>query len=251
MATYRKHGKKKKTRAEKIEQQSSTAKVFKNLDYAASSFEDWVSRNRAPIFSIIGVVIIGILGYLAYDNFIVQPRQEEAVKEIGEPMDYYTRALQVDPGSDQDDLFEKALNGSGGYGFLDIIDNYSGTDAANIAQYSAGIAYYNLKDYKKAVDYLGDFKSKDEILTAMAEGVMGDAFLENDQPEEALKHYKKAAEVRTNDYSTPKYLLKAGMTALDLDQKDQAKKFLEKIEEDYPDSAEATRAAVYLGMANK
>ena len=249
MATYKKDGRKKKSREDKIEEESTTAKVFGSLDTGASKFEEWVATNRNALFAVIGVVVVGVLGYLAYDGFVIQPKQEEAVKEMSEPLDYFNRAMQVDAGADRDTLFIKALNGSGGYGLLDIIDNYKGTDAANLANYSAGMAYLKLKEYKKAVNHLEKFSSKDEFYPAVAKGAIGDAFIENKQPENALKYYEDAANIRTNSFTTPKYLLKAGMTALELDKKDKARTLLKRIEEDYPDSNEAEKAQVYLGIA--
>src|SRR5690625_3267538 len=249
MATYKKHVRTKKSREEKLEEQSTTAKVFGSLDYGASQFEDWVSRNRNAIFTVIGIIVVGVVGYLAYDNFYMKPRQEEAVKEMSEPLDYFNRAMQVDAGADRDTLFLKALNGSGGYGLLDIIDNYKGTDAANLANYSAGMAYLKLKEYKKAVNNLEKFSSKDEFYPAVAKGAIGDAFMENKQPENALKYYEEAANIRTNSFTTPKYLLKAGMTALDLGNNDKAKTLLQRIQKDYPETKEAERAQVYLGIA--
>ncbi len=249
MATYKKRGKGSgKSREEKIEQRSAIARLFGRLDFIASSFEDWVSRNRVALFSIIGVIVIGVLGYLAYDNFILQPRQEEAVKEMSDPLDYFDRALQADAGADRDELFDKALHGAGGFGLLDIVENYKGTDAANLANYAVGVSYLQRMEYDKAVQYLEKFKSKDEFLAAVAKGAIGDAFVGNNQPEEALSYYEEAANIRTNDFTTPKYLLKAGILAIQIGQKDKAKIFLERIENEYPESTEAQKVSAYLGM---
>ena len=54
-----------------------------------------------------------------------------------------------------DSLFNLAFNGGEGkYGFLDIVDEYSGTKAANLANYSIGMSYLNLKEYGNAIMYL-------------------------------------------------------------------------------------------------
>src|SRR5699024_6613481 len=131
----------------------------------------------------------------------------------------------------KDTLFIKSLHGAGSYGLLDIIDNYSGTDAANIAHYAAGMAYLNLGQYKNAVTQLEKFSSKDEIYTVLSKGAIGDAFSENGQPEEALKYYKQAADIRENAFTTPKYLLKAAMVAIELKKTDEAKKLLKRIKD--------------------
>jgi hypothetical protein len=58
-----------------------------------------------------------------------------------------------------------SLNGSEGkFGFLKIADEYSGTDAGNLANY-AGIAYLNTGKYTEAIDYLSKFKSDDIVLS--------------------------------------------------------------------------------------
>lgn len=250
MATYKRRSKgPKKTREEKIEQKSAIAQFFGKLDYYASSFEDWVSRNRAVLFSVIGIVVVGVLGYLAYNNFVLEPRQEEAVKEMSEPLDYFNQALQVEPGKERAELFDKALHGAGGYGFLDIIENYKSTDAANLAYYAAGVSYLQKNEFDKAIQYLEKFKGKDEFLTAVAKGAIADAFVGNDQADEAVAYYEEAANVRTNSYTTPKYLLKAGITAIQVGQKDKAKVLLERLKDEYPDSDEAAEVSAYLGMA--
>lgn len=250
MATYRKRNKgSKKSRGEKIEQRSATAKFFGKLDYLASSFEDWVSRNRAILFSVVGIIVIGVLGYLAYENFVLQPRQEEAVQEMSGSFDYFNRALQVEPGEDQDKLFDNALHGGGGFGLLDIIDNYKGTDAANLAYYAAGVAYLHQKEYDQAIEHLEKFKSKDEFLAAIAVGAIGDAYAGDNQPEKALEYYEKAANLRTNQYTTPKYLLKAGIAAIQVGNPDKAKALLNRLGKEYPDSSEADKVTAYLGMA--
>jgi predicted negative regulator of RcsB-dependent stress response len=42
---------------------------------------------------------------------------------------------------------------------------------------------------------------------------IGDAYAQNKQPEEALNNYLKAVAANNNDFTTPRFLLKAGKTA--------------------------------------
>ncbi len=150
----------------------------------------------------------------------------------------------------KDSLYNLALNGAEGkYGFLDIIDEYSGTQAANLAHYSAGMSYLNLQKYQEAISQLEKFSSDDAILGAMAKGGLGDAFMQLGQPEDALGYYEKAITHSDNDYTAPKFLHKAGITALELDQNDKALQYFRRIKEDYPDSAEARNINAFIGMA--
>ena len=73
MATYKKRGHKPKNKKEELLQEqhdSTTAEVFSTLDESASKTEAWVSKNQNYILGIIGVIALGVLGYLAYDNFV-------------------------------------------------------------------------------------------------------------------------------------------------------------------------------------
>ena len=92
-----------------------------------------------------------------------------------------------------DSLFNLALNGGEGkYGFLDIVEEYSGTKAANLANYSIGMSYLNLKEYGNAIIYLEKFKSNDILLQSISLGTIGDCFSELNQPDEAFEYYQKA-----------------------------------------------------------
>ncbi len=248
MATYKKRTKK-TTKKQSIEQRSSTAKFFAKLDYNASALEDWVSRNKKGIFGVLGVVVVAVFGYMAYINFVLNPRQAEATKQMSQSIDYFERAMTVDAGPNQDTLFMKALNGAGSYGLLDIIENYGGTDAANLAEYSAGMAYLKLGQYQNAIDHLQNFSSDDVIYPAVVKGALGDAYLGLKQADQALQYYSQAATVRTNNFTTPKFLLKAAIVALQLNKADQAEGFLKRITEEFPDSQAAAQAPAYLGMA--
>lgn len=250
MATYKKRAGKPRTKAEKdaeIEDNSTTAEVFRSLDEGASKTEAWVEKNQKILIGVIAVVAIGVLGYFAYHQYIQKPREVEAMNEMFQAQNYWEQALTAPA---KDSLFNLSLQGGEGkYGFLDIIDSYSGTDAANLAHYYAGMAYLNLNNYQEAIAQLDKFSSKDEILAPLAKGAIGDAFAQLNQNEDALKYYEEAAKMRSNDFTTPRFLLKAGIVAMALNKNDKALKHFEKIKEDYSKSPEATKAEIYIGRA--
>lgn len=252
MATYKKRGHKPSTKEEQknaVEDHSTTAEVFTSLDEGASKTEAWVARHQKFIFIIIGVAAVAILGYLAYDQFIQEPKEAEAANEMFQAQQYFETALDAS-GSQSDSLFNLALTGGQGkFGFEDVIDQYGSTKAGNLALYYAGMAYLNTNQYQKAIDKLEDFESDDEILAPLAKGAIGDAFLQLEQPEEALDYYEQAANMRSNNFTTPKFLMKAAVTAIQLNKGEVAEKHLTKIKEEYPDSPEAGQVAVYLGQA--
>ncbi|NMH88595.1 tetratricopeptide repeat protein [Flavivirga algicola] len=250
MATYNKRGYKPKNKVEKeqnIEVDSTTAEVFNTLDETASKTEAFVAKNQKYIYIVIGLVAVIVLGSLGYKEFIAKPKQISAMNDMFQAQKYFDQAVT---GVEKDSLYNLALNGGEGkFGMLDIIEEYSGTPSANLASYYAGTAYLRLKDYKKAVEHLENFKSDDEILAPIAKGNIGDAFVQLNQQEEALGFYEEAAEMRNNEYTTPMYLFKAGAIALDLGKADKALGYFERIKEDFPSSNEASKVDVFIGKA--
>ena len=260
MATYNKRGykapKEKEVKEEVVneEQQvildgknSKTAEVFSRLDETASKTEDWVAKNQKIIIGLVAGIAVATIGYLAYQKFIEAPKQDEAASEMFVAQQNFDKATN---GVASDSLYKLALNGSEGkFGFIKIADEYSGTDAGNLANYYVGIASLNIGKFDDAIKYLGKFKSKEAIVNALAIGAIGDAYSQKNQQKEALEYYVKAAESNKNDFTTPRFLLKAGKTALTLGQKEDAQKYLTDIKENYDATPEAASVDVLIGLA--
>jgi len=248
MATYKKRGHKPKTKEEKVEiqeQNSTTAEVFSSLDEGASRSEAWVSANQNYILIGIGIVAVAVLGYIGYTQWIQKPQEELAANDLYYPQQYFEQAFQ-NPAA-QDSLLQLSLDGADGkFGLLEIIEEYPGTKAADLARYSAGMAYLNLDNYQEAINYLEQYSSNDEILGALAKGGIGDAFAELDQPSEALEYYEEAFKHAENDYTTPRFLYKAAVIAMESGQMDQALDYLKRIEEDYSASDEAANVKALI-----
>ncbi|RMA64854.1 tetratricopeptide repeat protein [Ulvibacter antarcticus] len=250
MATYKKRGGKPRTKAEKeqnIEEGSTTAEVFNTLDEGASRTEEWVEKNQKYILGFIGVVAICVLGYLAFHEFVQKPKEIEATNEMFQAQTYFEEALTA---TSKDSLFTLALQGGEGkYGFLDIINNYGGTKAGNLARYYAGMSYLNTNNYKEAINYLDDFSSDDAIIGPLAKGAIGDAFVQLSQDDKALGYYEAAASMNKNEFTAPRFLLKAGLTAMKLEKPAVAIKHFTEITEKYPNAPEFAKATVNIGKA--
>ncbi len=251
MATYKKSGTKEKgTEREKttIEQKSATADVFNTLDETASRSEAWVIKNQKNIFILLGLVVALILGYLGYQKYVNEPNEKIAADELAFPRQYFDQAILSSVSADS--LFVLGLEGGEGkFGFLDIADQYSGTKSGNLANYYAGISYLKLKKYQEGIEYLEKFSSEDELLGQVAKGAIGDAFADLNQPEDALDYYEQAANLRSNDFSTPLFLFKAANTALELENYSKALKMFEEIKASYPKSIEARNIDIFINKA--
>ena len=247
MATYKKRGSKKSitpsSRSESV-QESTTAEVFETLDTTASKTEECVVKYQNIILTFIGIVAVGVLAFLGYQNYVIEPKTKEAISELNQAQFYFELAVNNE---DSDSLYKRALNGGEGkYGFLDIIENYEGTTAAKLATYSAGMSYLNIKDYQNAIIYQDQFNSEDVLLGALAKGAIGDAFEQMGQPEKALDYYIAASNINNNVYSTPKFLYKAAMIGSKLGKNKQSIAYLERIKKEFKESREAKMVSVQI-----
>jgi len=259
MATYNKRGyKAPKEKEEKLdtnfiedvnvdEKDSTTAGVFNSLDQTASKTEEWVARNQKYIFGIVTAIAVVTVCYLLYQKFVAQPNEEAAATEMFEAQQNFQKAVD---GTKSDSLFALSLKGSEGkYGFKDIAEKYSGTAAGNLANYYAGIASLNTGKYDDAITYLEKFKSDDAILSVLAVGAIGDAYSQKNQLKEALENYIKASEMNKNDFTSPRFLLKAGQTSLALGNKADALKYFTEIKEKFESTSEASDIDALIGLA--
>lgn len=259
MATYNKRGyKAPKEKIEKDsgyledikvdEKDSTTAGVFNSLDQTASKTEEWVARNQKYIMGVLAAIALCTVSYLLYQKFIVSPKEEEATTMMFDAQQNFQKA--VDATKSADSIFNICLKGAkGSMGFVEIADKYSGTDAGNLANYYAGISYLNTGKYAEAINYLENFKSDDMILSTLAVGAIGDAYAEKKQPAQAMEYYVKASEMNKNDMTTPRFLLKAGQTALATGKKAEALKYFNEIKEKYEGTAEGATIDALIGLA--
>ena len=244
MATYKKKSVKSKSslKAKNIE---STKQVFDTLDDSASKTETFVNQYQNYIIGAILSVLVLFSAYYAYDKFILQPKTIESNLEIFTAQKYFDLAIKSD--ENKDSLFNLALNGAEGkFGFLDIIENYSGTSASNISYYSAGMAYYNLKKYDLAIEFLENFSSDDQILQSLSFATIGDAFVQLNQLEDGLDYYDFALSYSKNSFVRPAILQKAGDLAKELGKLSEAKKYFQEIKDNYPKSNEGNLIDIKL-----
>jgi len=146
------------------------------------------------------------------------------------------------------DSFALALtNPGGGYsGFLDIIDNYGGTKAGNLANYYAGISYLNLGQYEVAIDYLNDFRATDNVLPITKNGAIAAAYGELEDYDKAISYYKKAINAGDNEFLIAYYHKNIGLLYEKQGNFADSKKHFEEIKTKYPNSVQSTDIDKYI-----
>lgn len=210
-----------------------------NVGDSLSKAERFFEENGKIISGIAIALFVVIGGYFAYQKLYQEPREEEAQEEI-------FRAQQLF----KEDAYQDAVNGTAQHaGFLDIAADYSGTKAGNMANYYAGISYLNMGEYQKAITLLDEFSTNDPILSVMAKGAIGDAFLELDQPQEAADYYRQAVKQSDNSLAVPFYLHKAAVLAESQGEYDKALSYYQRIKEEYPDSKQGADIDKFINFA--
>lgn len=195
------------------------------------------NRNSILISAIAAILVIGgAIGYYYYS----QSQERKAQQLMGYAEDYF---LTGD--------FQKALEGSEEeftVGFEQIINNYSRTDAANLARYYAAVSEYNLGNTEEALSHMQDYE--------VPEGIMGVAPLsfhavlltELQRHEEAAEMYVKAANWDKNESTTPYNLLEAAYAYRDAGNRQTAREIANRILEEYPNSSQAPQAEKLKGL---
>lgn len=199
--------------------------------------QGFMEKNQKLVFGLGIAFIILAGGYLFYQNLYKAPREKEAMEQMFKAQEQFER-----------DSFALALtNPGGGYvGFLDIIDSYGGTKAANLANYYAGVAYLNLGQFDAALDYMKSFSPDGQIGPVMKFGVLGDVYSEMDQMDNAMSNYNKAIKAGDNEVLTAYYMKKLGMLHEKNGNLADARSFYERVKADYPDSPYASDIDKYI-----
>lgn len=211
-----------------------------NLEEQYSKAESFLNDNKTPIIGAIAVVALLIFIVFGFRNIYLPGQEKQAQEDMVMPVYYF-----------EQDSFQLALNGNESFaGFEDVIaDNNGMTKAVNMAHYYAGICYLNLGNFEDAIDHLKSFKSSDAIVSAMAYGALGDAYSELGNMSDAITQYKKAAKHSENGFSTPLFLLKAGMAMEAEGDYKGAKAAYEQIKTGFPKSSQAGTIDKYIARA--
>ncbi|MBT8231034.1 MAG: tetratricopeptide repeat protein [Saprospiraceae bacterium] len=194
--------------------------------------QEYFEKNKTMILGIITAFLLVVGSFLVY-KFMIQGPKENAAKAA-----IYKAEAQF-----QRDSFALALENPGGgfEGFLDIIENYSGTETANVAKLYAGICYMNVGRFNDAIEYLNAHSAKGTYAPILKHGNLGDAHSELGDFDSALAAYKKATTVGEDELLTPYYLYKLGLLSKRQGDTAGANAAFQKIKDKYPNSEEGTK----------
>ncbi len=151
-----------------------------------------VAVNKTALYVAFGAIIVIAAATLCYIYFLRNPKIEKSYEA-------YNKVETVAMGNDSLAAAQ----------YKQVADQYSGTDAGNLAALSAAEALYNTGKYEEAAKYLKQFKTKDEVLEANAEILLGDCYVNLKKYDQALEAFTTAVRKgEGNPQIVPRALLK-------------------------------------------
>lgn len=191
--------------------------------------EDWYHKNSKIVNYVLVAILAVVVGYFAYTKFYKGPQTQKANDAIFRAQTYFSI-----------DSINWALNGDGNHmGFKKIAEKFSGTPAGNLANYYAGVCCLKLGDFANAEKYLKKFDGKGTLVTNVAKGALGDAYMEQGKTDDAIKMYLEASADEDNLLLSPLYLERAGMAYELKNNTNEAIATYKKLKEKFPQSQQA------------
>lgn len=222
----------------------SKENLGENIEEGLGKVQLFIDENKNAVMIGGGILLVVVVGLIyLFHNYL--PEQNLKAQ----------KAMYMAEFAFAKDSFNLALNGqtlgANPYkGFAVVAKDFGWTKAGKLANYYAGICCLNLKKYDDAIKYLDKFSTDDPIIGAIKLSATGDAYMELGKSEDGLKYYEKAASFSDNESYTPYFLFKAGLASEKLKKTAGAKKYYEKVRDQYPKSQEAQKIDAYIARVS-
>lgn len=211
-----------------------------NVEDALNRSEVFFDKNKKGIIGAVVALIVVIGGYLMYKNLYAVPREEKAQEALFRGQMLF-----------EHNEYEKALNGDsiGFKGLLSVIDEYSGTEAANLANAYAGICYARLGKFEEAVRSFDQFSGDDQLVDPAILAAKGNCYAELGELDKAASVLMTAAKNADSQALSPIYLIQAGQIYVKLGKYDEAIKAYTMVKDKYFQSYQSVDIDKYIEQA--
>lgn len=207
------------------------------LEYS-SRFVHYYQTNKAVVWGIsVGLLLSAalIIGWVVWS----QSQSDEAEILLGQAEELY---LQGE--------LQSALEGTETPyqpGFIQIAENYSGTQSGNLANYYTAVILYEQGDLPQALEYANKFRAPEGIMGVGAVSLRAVLLSELGNYTEAAEGFLEAANWSENEATTPYNLLKAAENFELAGDLTRTRELLSEIESEYPNSPQAAEAKRFRG----
>lgn len=201
-----------------------------NNQEVLNNSEAFFLQHKKQILIAIVAVIVVIAGVLCYTTFVSGPREDEASTELAKSQILFNTQR-----------FDQALTG-----FQKVQSDYSGTDAANLANLYIALCYAHQAqpNWAKALENAEKFSTADDmVISPASQMALGDIYANNNQYDKAVDAFRKAAEMadkqaqdHINNSIAPLALRKAGILLESQGKKKEALEIYQNIKKTYVNS---------------
>lgn len=212
-----------------------------NVEEVVNKSEAFLTKNKKTLVGGIVAVAVVIAAVFCYNNYVKAPREQKAAE-----------ALFLAEQNFRNGNFEQALNGDslGAVGFVTVAEEYSGTEAGNLANAYAGMSLAQLKKYEEAIAYLNEFSANDAVIAPAVLGTLGNCYAQLGQKDKAASTLMEAASMSDSHSLSPIYLLQAGQIYEELGQNNKAVEAYKQIKNKYFNSMQAYDIDKYIERAS-
>lgn len=189
------------------------------------------NKNLRMITIGVGSLVVIILGYFAYKQFIWKPANEKSKEAYYAGLNYASKD-SVDVAIDE---------------LASVVKKFDGKQGGELAQFVLARQYMEKGEFKKALGELEGVSVNDTYLSIYTLGLQGDCYSEMNKYDEALDFYLDAANKVENEKTTPEYLFKAGLVAEELKDFEQATELYTRIKENFTQFSNMKTIDKYIG----
>ncbi len=201
--------------------------------------QEFAIRYKKQIFTVIGIIAAAAVTVWYYFHSL-EAAEEQAQKELFPAVFYFEK-----------DSLRTAQFGDGGnttIGFEKIVEEYGSTKAGMQARVYLGYIYLSNNKFDQAIEVLKGFSASDFLLQARVYCLLGDAYSEKGDIDQAINYYKKAAYYKPNEQFSPMYMLKLGIAYQSKGDLKSAASTFREIVENFPRCIEVNDAKKLLAM---
>ncbi len=204
-----------------------------------AKIQDFYFAHKTVIISSAIAIILAIGLAIGY-HYWQKSQNKEALQLMSAAQTYFRQGE-----------YQKALTGSAEdftVGFEQIINEYGGTQAGNLAYYYAAVSAYNLENIEQALNYIESYEPPEGILGVAPISFHGTLQMAAGNFEQAAELFVRAAEWDINESTTPFNYLEAARAYREAGNIEAAIKYAQLILDKYPNSAQVAEADKLIGL---
>lgn len=219
------------------------------LEQVLNNQEAFLLKYKNAIVGGVLAVLLIVAGVICYKNFYAAPREDKASTALAKAQVMFANQE-----------FDKALKGDKGVqGFIAIADEFSGTDAANLAHLYAGLCYAHTEKWQEAVTELEKYSThNDALISPQSQAALGDAYANTGNVDKAIDCFKKAASLANdeaadgiNNSTAANNLIKAARLLESQNKNEEALKIYQDIKAKYVNSPVLQEIDKYIERVSK